>query len=379
MTRPGETVDWRSQIEAAIAGEAPDHIPAIFRLDKWYRACRKTGVLPPQIASLGLADVEDSLGLARSAREAKVFAVHYRPPVELEVRREGDRIVRTWRTPKGTLRRVLRYGPGDEEAGIAATTIEFPVRRVEDYAAYVEIVRHMEFTPTYDAYGEYDREIGRSGLPLVILGAVPFHDLLQNWTGYEQGYLDLYDRRDVFLAAVEEADRAYRRMWDIVADSPARFVLHGVNFDCRMTPPPVFREHFLPYLKAFIAKMHRHGKRVACHTDGDSRGLLELIAEAGFDVADCFACAPLVPCTAAEARSAWRDRITIWGGLPSPLLEPDTPLEHLTDHLARLYRDMAPGDRFMLAISDQAMPTSSWTHLQQACRWAHAHASYPIG
>lgn len=330
------------------------------------------------MASLSLDRIEKKLGLARSARAARVFTVRHRAPVEYSEVRSGEQIERTWRTPKGLLRRVLKYGPGDEAAGLLPATVEYPVQCREDYAAYIEIVRHTEFIADYESFSRYDQAIGSDGLPMVILGAIPFHDLLQNWTGYEQGYLDLHDQPALFLEAVDQANRVWRRMWEIVAESPAKLVMHGVNFDRGMTPLPVFREHFLPYLSAFTAEMHRGSKLVACHADGNTRGLFELIAETGYDLADCFACEPLVPATVAEARKAWKDQITIWGGLPSILLEPNVSQERLADHLARLYSDVAPGKRFMLGISDQAMPTSSWSHLELMARFAREHSRYPI-
>lgn len=371
-------IDWRAQIEAVLAGNTPERIPAILRLDKWFYARRSQGNMPLQVARFGLAELENYLGLARSARGARTFTLRYRQPVEFIESRSGDQIERIWHTPKGVLRRVLKYGPGDEAAGLSPTIVEFPVRHPGDYAAYMEVIQHLEFVPDYESYLQYDQSIGCDGLPLVILGAIPFHDILLNWTGYERGFLDLYDRPDIFLEAVTQTNRVYRRMWEIVADSPAKFVMHGVNFDRQMTPPPIFRDHFLPYLREFTDEMHRQDKYVACHADGNAQGLLDLIAEAGFDAVDCFACEPLVPCTVAEARQAWRHCITIWGGLPSGLLEPNVPLEQLADHLARLYRDVAPGDRFLLGISDQAMPTSSWPHIQRVARWARDHSFYPI-
>jgi len=76
---------------------------------------------------------------------------------------------------------------------------------------------------------------------MVVIGAIPFHYILQEWTGYEKGYIDLYDRPDVFMDAVEAGNRAYARMWEVAAASPARLLMHCVNFDQQMTPPPLWR------------------------------------------------------------------------------------------------------------------------------------------
>ena len=373
-----ERINWREQIEAAIAGRTPEHIPAIFRMSRWYKHRVHMRDVPAEIAGKSLEEVEAYLGLARSARYARVYRIEYRPPVECVVSRDGDRVITEYRTPTRTLRRVARYGPGDEAAGLEPLFVEYPIKSWEDYGAFVEIMGHLEFVPTYEEYERYDQTIGEAGLPMVVIGAIPFHHLLLEWTGYQKGYLDLYDRPDVFLEAVEAGNAAYRPMWERVAASPARLLLHGVNFDTQMTPPPVFHEHFLPYLKQFNHEMHLAGKKVACHADGNMVGLLDLTVEAGFDAADCFACEPLVECTVTQARQAWRDRITIWGGLPSTLLESRASLDALRDYLQRLYTEVAPGDRFMLGITDMAMPTTSWEHLLIVGEWVHEHRGYPI-
>ena len=78
-----------------------------------------------------------------------------------------------------------------------------------------------------------------------------------------------------------------------------------------------------------------------------------------------------------EARAVWQDRITIWGGLPSILLEANVSLEQLLAHLANIYRAIGRGHRFILGISDQAMPSASWTNIAAAARWAKEHADGP--
>jgi len=342
-------------------------------LDKWYRARRASGDLPSAIAGLSLQEVERHLGLGRSARAGKVFQAVLDAPVRRTEERLADTITTRWHTPAGTLRRIARFGPLDEAAGLSPAVMEYPVKNLADYAAFGQVMEHTRYVPTYEDFSRYDEQIGDAGLPLVILGPNPAHEPLMNWTGYETGYLHLADAADAMLEAFSAADAAYRRMWPIVAGSPARFVMHGVNFDTRMTPPPVFREHFLPYLRAFNDLMHESGKFTACHADGDMTALLQLTVQAGFDAADCFACAPLVRCTFEQARSAWRDRLTIWGGLPSTLLERNVSLDALVRHLEYIYGRLGDGRRFVLGLSDQAMPTSSWEHLQCAARFATEH------
>ena len=382
----------RERLETIINGGQPDRIPAGFRLDAWHTAVCNRGEAPEEIRGMSLPQVEAHLGLARSARTGKVFETSLRAPVECADNRHGDTIVTEWRTPKGTLQRVARWGPGDEEAGLKATTVEYPViaglkattveypvKTRDDYAALEQVLLHTEYTPCLEAFDAYDREIGGDGLPMVILGTVPFHQVLVTWTGYQAGYLHLFDHEDVFLHAVDVANRQRMRTWEMVADSNARLVMYGANFDTLTTPPPLFAEHIVPHVKPFIDEMHRRGKKVACHMDADSSGLLGLVVETGYDVADCFACEPMVRCEFAEARQAWKDQVTIWGAVPSPMLEARVPLEELEAHLRHIYTCAAPGDRFIPGFADQAMPTSDWAHIQCVADFAREHGRYPIG
>jgi len=68
---------------------------------------------------LSLEQVEDHLGLGRSARAGKVFREVLDPPVERRETRSGDQIVTRYCTPMGTLTRVSLFGPGDEAAGLS--------------------------------------------------------------------------------------------------------------------------------------------------------------------------------------------------------------------------------------------------------------------
>ncbi len=359
----------RERVETVLSGGVADRIPAVWRLDKWYLARAGREGWPAELLGKSLEEVEAHIGLARSARAGKVFRTSFRSPVTRTETRQGDHIVTEIHTPAGVLRRVARYGPGDEAAGLSPTIIEYPIRELRHYLAFEQMMGHVEYTPTCDEFIAYDQTVGDAGLPLLILGPNPIHELLMNWTGYATGYLHLADAPDVVMSAVQAADEAYRRMWPIVAHSPAKFVMHGVNFDSRMTPPSVFRTHFLPYLRAFNDLMHESGKWTACHADGDMSALLDLTIEAGYDAADCFACEPLVRCPFERARTAWKDRVTIWGGLPSTLLEPHVPMEQLLTHLERVYACLGDGRRFICGLSDQAMPTSSWSHLKAAAEF----------
>jgi hypothetical protein len=93
--------------------------------------------------------------------------------------------------------------------------------------------------------------------------------------------------------------------------------------------------------------------------------ILGHIERAGFGMAECFATEPLVSTTLAEARAAWGDRVIVWGGVPSVILEPPYTEEQFEQYMAELFRTIGPGKAFILGIADNAMPGSDIERIRQ--------------
>lgn len=354
----------RECFKAIINGEDADRIPAVLRLDPWYNYCVHENNLPDEVKGMSLPEVQNHLGFGCSARKGQVFKKTYTNNIDFVQSQEGDKLITQWHTSKGSLRCIRIDDPEIAKAGLAPAIREYPVKSEKDFAIYEEIMLNTIYTECYDDYRRYDAEIGKNGYPLLVLHAIPFHDLLLKWTGYEAGFLFHVDQPDMFLHAVEIANKTYQVMWDIVAESPAQLIMHGVNFDTSMTCPPLFRDHFLPYIKSFNNKMHAKGKKVVFHGDGDMQGLLDLVIEAEYDVADCFACHPMVDCTFAAASDAWKNDIVIWGGIPSTLMEERVPMDEFDKHLDGIFKCVKTNKKFIFGIADQAMPTASWDKIK---------------
>ncbi|MBN1555341.1 MAG: hypothetical protein JXA11_11390 [Phycisphaerae bacterium] len=355
----------RERFLSVLRGQTPDRTPVVCRLDIWHRARLHKGDLPAELQGKTLEQIQLDLGMGVSARQAKVFSTSFRSGVEYTQRREGMVLHERWTTSKGELHRRSEYASEDEALGMKPHVTKYPIASAEDYALFERVMEHLEFQPDYDAYRRYDEQIGDDGLPMVILGANPFHDLMLYWVGYEKFYYDLVDLPDVVAQATATANTAYERMWDIVANSPCELVMHGVNFDSGTTPPPMFREHFLPYLRAFNERMHQAGKYNAFHADGDVSRLLDLFLETKVDVADCLAVAPMGRLTMEDAFTAWRDNIVLWGCVPSPLLEPSVTEDDFDAHLEKLAAVENRQGGLILGLADQAMPAALWSRIRK--------------
>ena len=100
------------------------------------------------------------------------------------------------------------------------------------------------------------------------------------------------------------------------------------------------------------------------HTDGENRRLIPLYLRAGFDIADSVCPAPMTRVTLDELLAAFADRITIWGGIPSVLLCPDSAGEsEFRSWIDRIVGQYGHTTRFVLGVSDMVTADASWDRM----------------
>jgi hypothetical protein len=368
----------RERILAVLDRKSPDRVPWIARLDLWYHARMAEGNLPARFHGMNLVDVGRTLRTGNPARDGRIFTTRYEG---LEVRAERAPGVARQRfvTPYGevTFGRIL----SDKVSGTTdqGLPLEHPIHSVDDYKVLEYIAEHTYYDPCYDEYLAYETAVGGEGYPMVSCGDVPFHYFLLHLSGYNQAYFEMVDHAEEFehlIAVMEQIDR--ERLWPVVADSPARLILHGVHFDSQMTPPHMFRKYMTPYYRDFSALLHARGKSLVWHADDDSKDILAEVKDAGFDMSECFCTAPMVEVTLEEARAAWKSDVAIFGGVPSIILEPTFPEAEFEEYLRGVFRTIAPGDAFILGVADNVMPTSLIERVERISDLVEQHGAYPV-
>lgn len=368
----------RQRLLAILNHEPPDRIPWIPRLLLWYQARVLTETMPERWEGYSLREVEKALGVGTPARDGKVFDVEY-DGMEIVERREDGRQVTEYHTPVGSVRSVTQFSDFLDAQGLPGREIEHPLKAPEDYRVWEWIVEHTHWIPAYDDYRAYDAEIGGDGLPMVQVGDVPFHEFLQDLAGYGNAFFHIADHPqevDHLLHLMLEVQR--ERMWPVIAESPARLLLHGLHLSSQFTPPGFFEQYILPYYEEFMPWMHDSGKAVAMHADNDTSAILDLIERAGWDMVECFVTAPMVPLTLAEARRGWGDRVIVWGGLPSTLLSPSVSEDEFRSYVDELFEVIAPGDAFILGVADNVMPDSLVERLAWLTEIVEERGTYPV-
>lgn len=368
----------RERLLAILNRQAPDRIPWIPRLLLWYQDRVLNHTLPKEFEGLSLREIERKLRIGTPARDGKVFAQRYEG-VEVVTRMEGGKRITEYHTPVGSVRTAMHYSADLEARGLPGRVEEWPLKGPADYKVWEWIAEHTYWDATYDAYRAYDAEIGGDGLPMVSIGDVPIHDFFLELAGYDDAYFQWADYRpqvEHLLSVITEAQR--ERLWPVVANSPAKLLLHGMHLSTQFTPPNLWDKYILPYYDGFMSICHAHGQAVAMHADNDTLAILQLIERAGWDMVECFVTAPMVPTTLEQARRAWGDRVIIWGALPSLLFSPSIAEDEFRTYVRGVFRTLAPGKAIILGIADNAMPDSFVERVRWVSNYVEEHGDYPL-
>jgi uroporphyrinogen-III decarboxylase len=368
----------RERLLTILAGGSPDRVPWIPRLELWYGAHKLAGTLPTEYRDQSLREIERGLGMGTPAREARIFRTEIRD-VEMRTKQQGNEIITEYITPVGTVSTVYRDSNELRRAGIRGRELEHVLKGPEDYVAVEYLIQHTEIIPTFDDYRAYEEEIGEDGVPMVNIGQDPMSLFLQEIVGYNQAYFHLNDYPERVHHLLGVLGEQAERILQVTLDSPAKLVLTGQHFDSQFTPPHIFREYMVPYYRACAGRLHERGKALACHADADTSLLLDLIVEAGFDMAECFVTAPMVRVTMEQARAAFGSRVIIWGGIPSVLLCDPVTDEEFETFMDHLLRTIAPGDAFVLGVADNVMPEAKIERVERVSEMVREYGEYPMG
>ena len=379
----------RERILAAIRGEAPDRLPWVPRLEFWHRARLREGTLPAELRSLTLAEITDRLGVgyyssvpdftdatdddAMIDRALGIFHLPVLPysltlqDVDRRVIRRGRETVVEYHTPLGSLRTVTVFTEEMLDAGVSTSWIvEHALREPRDFDVVGYIFSHLKIEPQLEGYLARRAEVGERGVAVAyLLGAACPIQHVMGLMPLEQFFYALHDYPEKVQRLAEQMEPLYQHLKEIGANSPAEVILLGGNYDDSITYPAFFEKYLLPPLRDYAGVLHGKGKYLMTHTDGENKQLLALYRRAEFDIADSVCPYPMTRCRLEEIRTAFADRITIWGGIPATLLCPASTAEaefrHSIDQLIERY---GRESHFILGVSDMVTADAEWDRLQ---------------
>ena len=282
-----------------------------------------------------------------------VLATHT-PNVVTETRRyveNGHARVRTTRhTPLGDLWEV------SQPAGFTSWRLERFFKGPEDYKRLLFLVNDQRHEPAYEAFAEAERAFGHDAIFRAGIAGNPLHQIMVHWMGVETFAVEWAERRDEILTLYHAMVQQHRRIYPLVAQSPASHANYGGNEVPAMMGLERFEQYVVPLYNEAAEVLHRHGKLIGTHLDGNNRLWAKAVADSALDYIEAFTPAPDTDMTLAEALAAWPDKV-LWINFPSSLHL--APIEAIEEATRQLIRDAAPGNRLIIGITED-IPADRW-------------------
>ncbi len=297
-------------------------------------------------------------GLCIVKRDAPVFSTH-RPHVKTTRQyeyRNGRRLVRTvYETPVGVVHTL------DEPAGFTTWHHERMFKRPEDYKVIRFMLRDEVHAPCYERFIRAEEAFGPDGIFRAGFGLEPLQALISgNIMDTETFCLEWMDRRDEVLALYEALVENRRRIYPLVAESPAGHANYGGNVTPEIIGIEVFEKYYVPHYNEAAEIMHRQGKLIGTHLDANCGLLADAVAGTLLDYIEAFTPAPDTDMTLGEARAAWPDKV-LWLNFPSSLhLRSDPEVEQAT---VELLNQVGTVDGLIMGITED-IPPDRW---QRSC------------
>ncbi len=270
---------------------------------------------------------------------------------------DGKELVRTvHETPAGTLTML------QEPAGFTSWTHERMFKGPDDYKAILFYVQDECYEPAYEQFTQAEQAFGGDAIFRTWIGLEPLQTLISgDIMGMEDFCMEWMDRRDEVLKISEAVAANRRKIYPIVADSPAGHVNYGGNVTPEIIGLENFEKYYVPHYNEAAEVLHKGGKLVGVHFDANCKLLSNAIAGTDLDYIEAFTPAPDLDMTLAEARDAWPGKV-IWMNFPSSLhLKTDAEVEAAT---VDLLNEAGTPDGLIMGITED-IPPHRW---RDSCR-----------
>ena len=383
-------LNYRQMMLDVLQGKPTPHIPWAPRLDLWYKANKRAGTLPEKYRKASLMEMTDDLDFGFHAivpefkdykdkmdeahRPLGIYNQWFMPyktkfhNVKVRVDFIGDETVTEYGTPHGSIKTKSLYDEGMKKAGISISHIsEHALKSIEDFKAVAYIFDNAEVITDFSGYVEFSQKVGDRGIPAAFLSLAgsPMHHIQRELIGMEQFFYEMVDHPEELAVLSSAVGGYYDKMLESAVKCPASLYLFGANYDASITVAPFFKEHILPWLRKAAEKLHKHGKYILTHTDGENTGLLEYFLESGIDIADSICPFPMTKLKIDEVRKVFNGKITIMGGIPSvTFLKSSMSDRDFEKYIEDFLTAVGKGDHLILGVSDTTPPAAEFERLK---------------
>jgi hypothetical protein len=212
-------------------------------------------------------------------------------------------------------------------------------------------------------FDEMMAHFGDLGAPTVFIPRVTVQDLYINTMGVEAGIMALYEWPDLVEDYFRSLDDLHDRCIDVVNASPIEIVNFGDNVHAQTLSPDLFLQYVLPSYQRRTERLHKAGKFVHAHFDGDTKPLLPFLKETGLDGIEAITPVPQGDVTLEEAKGGLGDDLFLLDGIPAVIFDEHWPAEMVEEYARKCIELFAP--KLVLGISDEIAYTGDFERVRR--------------
>jgi len=328
----------RQRVETVLRQDVPDKTPLTM-----YKGMVPQCAVERQLRNDGLCIVTGSGVFTTKTPNVTRETRHY-------TENDLPRVRTVIHTPVGDLTAL------DQPADFTSWRLEKLFKRPEDYKPLLFMINDQHHEPNYEAFLKAEKAFGEDAILRAGIGLTPLHEIMIHWMGVETFAVEWAERRDEILRLYDAMVEQHRRIYPLVAQSPALHANYGGNEVPEVMGLERFEKYVVPLYNEAGEAFHRHGKLLGAHLDGNNKLWAKAVADSALDYVEAFTPAPNSDMTVAAALAAWPGKV-LWINFPSSLHL--ASIETIEATTRQMIREAAPGNRFLIGITED-IPEDRW-------------------
>lgn len=258
----------------------------------------------------------------------------------------GDVLYQYLETPVGTVTQELEKVPTSWNLFVKKRW----VCTEEDLKIFTYIEQHTNWAYSQEHFDKTYAEWGDLGAPCVFIPRVSVQRLYIDLMGVEEGVYALYDYPETVEEYFDALRECHFRLIDVINASPINIINFGDNVHSGTLSPALFEKYVLPEYKLRCERLHKAGKFVYAHFDGDNRGLMKYYQETGLDGIEAITPKPQGDVELVDVKKYLGDMHMV-DGIPAVYFNEEYSEQTLIDCVHELIDLFAPN--LILGISDE--------------------------
>jgi len=317
--------------------------------DKMYQ----DGKIPEPYTGMGLYNIYRSLRVsARLYEFNECFRRVEHPGVKfIEKKLDETDTLTTIETPVGKQTAIHRKSQNNWHT----ITVKWEVESLEE----LKVATWREENTTWEwdqqKYEYWLEKAGDLGAPTMYMPRMNVQCLYIEKMGVEKGVYALYDWPEEIECFFSKMEENQVRLIDVINTSPVNIINFGENIHSGTLSPDLFLKYHLPECQRRCERLHKAGKFVYSHWDGDTKPLLPYAKETGLDGIEAITPFPQGDVTLEEIKEALGDELFLIDGIPAIYFDDTYSEETLAECTEKILELFAP--KLVLGISDEISST----------------------